>query len=171
MATTSLNGWVYPSPKLVTLTIPGTVRRVTGDHVALPLLVALAADYSATVRRIDIGAPDEGCYADRNGRGTPGRKSNHATGTAIDLNWSEEGAQGSGWGRKFFSNLKNKAAVAVLKRRYGSCVAWGGDWNAKDFMHWEIKPGVTRADVYRLRAKLGIAESGWRKGFTPSKAR
>lgn len=158
----SINGWPVPPRKLTTFKIPGTKRKVTLDAVAGPLLVALAADYHATVRPIDVGPVDDGGYVDRDAMGAPGRKSNHASGTAIDLNWTEEGAQGSSWGKKFFAQAKARAAVAALKRRYGACVAWGGDWRARDYMHWEIKPGCSPTDVLALRYKLGIDDKGVR---------
>lgn len=163
--TTSLNGWQYPSPKLRTFDVPGANRRLTLDATAGPLLVAVAADYDATVRRIDIGQTDEGGYCDRDARQGGGRKSNHANGTAIDLNWSEEGALNSSWGKRFFADVKHKAAMAVILKRYGSCIAWGGNaWSSRtrDYMHFEIKPGTSRADVQRLIAKLGIDKNGKR---------
>ena len=161
--TTSLNGWPVPPKATRIFNIPGTKRRVTLEPTAGRLLVALAADYHKTVRPIDVGPWDEGGYNDRDARNAPGKKSNHASGTAIDINWSEEGAQNSSWGKKFFAQAKSIAAIAALKRRYGSCVAWGGDWRAKDFMHWEIKPGVDRQKVLALCQKLNIDADGVRK--------
>lgn len=159
---TSLNGWPVPPKQLKTFDIPGTKRRVTLDADAGPLLVALAADYHKTVRAIDKGPWDEGGYNNRDARNAAGKKSNHASGTAIDLNWSEEGAVNSAWGKKFFAQAKTKAAMAVLKKRYGSVLQWGGDWRAQDFMHWEIKPGATKTDVLALCKKLGIDADGVR---------
>lgn len=161
--TTSLNGWVYPAKKLVTKKVPGTKRELKLNALCAPLLLAVAADYNKTVRPIDVGPVDDWGYADRDGRATPGKKSNHANGTAMDLNASEEGAMNSNWGKKVWSNVKTAAAIAAIKRRYGSCVQNGGDWRAKDYMHWEIKPGVTPADVAALTKKLGIDANGVRK--------
>lgn len=161
--TVSLNGWPVPPKKLVTMAVPGAARRLTLAVDAAPLLIALASDYHKTVRPLDKGATDEGGYNNRDANGAPGRKSNHASGSAMDLNWSEEGRQGGAWGKKFFAQAKTKLAIAVLKKRYGSCVQWGGDWRAQDFMHWEIKPGVSYADCAALCKKLGIDSSGVRK--------
>lgn len=160
----SLNGWQVPPPHLHTFTVPGTNRRLTLDRDAGPLLVALAADYHRTVKPIDVGTVDEGGYNNRDANGAPGRKSNHASGTAVDLNWSKEGAQASKTGRVFFANKEHRDAVNLIKRRYGSVIQWGGDWGAKDYMHWEIKPGVTRAQVQTLIKKLGISAEGVRRG-------
>lgn len=160
--TVSLNGWPVPPRKLVTLSIPGTNRRVTVEADAGPILVALAADYHKTVRKIDVGPWDEGGYNDRDARLAAGKKSNHASATAVDLNWSKEGAMGSSAGKKFFSQAVVAAKVLVLKKRYGAVLQWGGDWRAKDYMHWEIKPGVSRAQVLAFRKKLGINDKGVR---------
>lgn len=160
----SLNGWAAPAQNLKTFDVPGTKRRLTLDKDAGRVLVALAADYHKTVRPIDIGPWDEGGYNNREARISAGNLSNHASGTAVDLNWSEEGAQGSAWGKRFFAQAKTKAAIAVIKKRYGKVVQWGGDWRAQDFMHWEIKPGATKADVLALCQKLGIDQNGVRSG-------
>ena len=158
----SLNRWQVPSPRLRTFDIPGTKRRVTLDADAGRILVALAADYDATVRRIDVGPWDEGAYNNRQARNAAAL-SNHASGTAIDLNWSEEGALNSAWGKRFFAQAQTRLAIARIKARYGSAVQWGGDWNRlKDYMHWEIKPGTSRADVMRLAKKLNIDADGVR---------
>lgn len=159
----SLNGWLVPPPKLKTFSIPGTTRRATLDVDAGRILVAIATDYHETVRDIDDGRVDEGGFALRDARLASGRWSNHASGTAIDLNWSEEGAMGSNWGAKFFAKAKNRLAVERIKRRYGKVVQWGGDWRARDWMHWEIKPGVTRAQVITFAEQLGIDKEGRRK--------
>lgn len=160
---TSLNGYQAPPAKLRTFPIPGANRRITLDEEVGPILVALAADYHASVRNIDKGTWDEGGYNYRDANGATGKLSNHASGTAVDLNWSEEGAQGGSWGARFFSQAEVYAKIQVLKARYGAVLQWGGDWRAKDYMHWEIKPGVTRAQVLAHMKKLGIDSNGVRK--------
>lgn len=161
--TTSLNGWPVPPKQLKTFKVPGANRRLTLDKDAGRILVALAADYHKTVRKIDIGRVDDGGYANRDANGAPGKKSNHASGTAIDLNWSEEGAQGSAWGQKFFNRPDNIAKIKLLKKRYGSILVWGGDWRAKDYMHWEIKPGTSLQEVLDFCKQNNINENGVRK--------
>jgi len=158
-----------------TYTVQGTSRRITAAVVFGAALVALAAEYHALVRPIDVGKVDEGGCAKRDGRLTPGKKSNHWNGTAIDLNWSEEGAQNSSWGKKFFAQAKNVAAIAKLKLKYGAIISWGGDWRALDFMHWEIKAGVTEAKVRKFLTKHGIdldghVKAGLWDGVTPTLA-
>ena len=162
MATT-LNGLPADLPQK-RFTIPGTTRQITCSRDFGPLLLAVCADYDKTVRSIDSGdTVDDASLCKRDARASAGRLSNHSNGTAVDLNWSEEGAQNSNWGRKFFAGAKAAAAIAVIKARYGSCIRWGGDWRAKDFMHWEIKPGVTLEKARKLQAKLGIDANGNRK--------
>lgn len=158
----SLNGWIVPPKRLVTKKVPGADRRLTLAADAAPLLLAVAADYHATVKPINEGKWDEGGYNDRDANGAPGKKSNHASGTAIDLNWSEEGAQGSAWGKRFFAQTKHRLAIQAMKKRYGQWVQWGGDWRANDYMHWEIKPGVSPAAVKEACIKLGINANGVR---------
>ena len=163
---TSLNGWPAPPEKLKVFKIPNCNRRLTLDKDAGRLLTALAADYHETVRPLDIGPTDEGGYAYREAMGAAGRLSNHASGTAIDLNWREEGAQGSKIGALFFNKVKNRKAINAIKSRYGRWVDWGGDWRAKEYMHWEIKPGVNRVMVLNACKQLGINANGVRT--TPS---
>ena len=159
----SLNGWQVPPFKLKTFDIPGTKRRVTLDADAGRILVAVAADYHRTVRPIDVGPWDEGGYNPRKARNAAAW-SNHASASALDLNWSEEGALNSAWGKRFFATAKARLAIAAIKRRYGSVVQWGGDWNTlKDYMHWEIKPGTSRAKVNALAKQLGIDANGVRR--------
>lgn len=157
---TSLNGWPVPPKNLKTFKVPGANRKLTLDSDAGRILVALASDYHKNVRKIDTGKVDEGGYNNRDAAGAPGKKSNHASGTAIDLNWSEEGAQGSSWGQKFFSRPDNVAKIKLLKKAYGDIVQWGGDWRAKDYMHWEIKPGTTRQQVLDFCKKYNIDANG-----------
>lgn len=161
--TVSLNGWQVPPKKLKLFKIQGTTRKLNLDKDAGRVLTALANDYNTMVRRLDVGSVDEGGYNDRDAAAVPGKKSNHASGTAVDLNWSEEGAQGSNWGKKFFSDVKNLVKVNALKKTYGSVLQWGGDWRAKDYMHWEIKAGVTRDQVLDFCKKNNIDLNGVRK--------
>lgn len=164
----SLNGWQVPPPVKRTYKVPGANRRLTLDATAGPILTAVAADYHKTVRPIDVGVTDEGGFNDRDANGAPGRKSNHASGTAVDLNWSKEGAGWSAEARTFWASAKAKLAIARIKLRYRKVVQWGGDWHggvpggAWDPMHFEIKPGVSRAAADAERKRLKIDRAGVR---------
>jgi len=159
----SLNGWpvLTPGSKLLrTATVPGTTRRITMRADILPLFLALAHDYDEWLRAIDKGAVDDGGYAYRAARAASDF-SNHASGTALDINWSKEGAQGSNAGKVFFSDPANRKDVERIKDVY-AVVDHGGDWRAKDYMHWEISPGVKLAAVLARIKFLGIDRNGVR---------
>ncbi len=159
----SLNGWpvLKPgSPLLKTGTVPGTTCRITAHKDVLPLFLALGYDYDDSLRRIDAGRVDDGCYAYRMARAADDW-SNHSSATAVDWNWSKEGAQGSKMGRAFFAVPENKADIKWLKQLY-PILNWGGDWKAKDYMHWELAPGTTLAEVKALIKHLGIDAKGVR---------
>lgn len=161
----SLNRWPAPPAELKKFKVPGTKRVLTLDVDAGRILTALVADYHNTVQKIDIGAVDDAGYSYRKARAADDL-SNHSSGSAVDVNWTGEGAQGSNRGAKFFAQAKHRIAVQALKNRYGKWVQWGGDWRAKDYMHWEIKPGVTRKDILLACYLLNIDEEGVR---APSK--
>lgn len=159
----SLNGWpvLVPSSTLLSRKrIPGTKRDITMRRSVLPLFLALGNDYHDWIKTVDTGAFDDAGYAYRQARAA-NDYSNHASGTALDINWSQEGAQGSSWGKKFFDDPDHAKTVDWLKELY-QIVDWGGDWRANDYMHWELKPGTTQADVDRVIKHLGIDAKGIR---------
>lgn len=160
----SINGWPVLEPgskHLATGKVPNADRRLTTRREALPLFLALAADYHRWVKPIDVGTWDEGGYNYRKSR-VNSSWSNHSSGTAIDINWSKEGSQ-SLRNKRFWAWPKHKLAIRRLKALY-PILNWGGDWSDRyyDPMHWELKKGTTVADVDRLIAKLGITNAGVR---------
>jgi hypothetical protein len=162
----SINGWTviekWDAARLLTIPVPNANRRLTVRRSVAPLFAALAADYHRWVRPIDKGTVDEGGWNPRQARNASAW-SNHASGTAVDINWSEEGAQNSTVGRLFFANPKNLAGIVRILKIYSPVIFWGGNWrNFKDYMHFEIAPGVTQAQVTALITKLGIDEQGVR---------
>ena len=161
----SLNGWpvLVPGSKLLrTATVPGTTRRITMRSDVLPLFLALAHDYDEWLRSIDTGKVDDGGYSYRAARAA-NDFSNHASGTALDINWSKEGAQGSNAGKKFFGTAEGQKDIEQIKKVYGEdIVDWGGDWRAKDYMHWELQPGVKLQKVLDRIKFLGIDKNGVR---------
>lgn len=159
----SLNGWavLVPTSKLlVRRRVPGTKRDITMRREVIPLFLALAHDYDEWLRSIDVGAFDDAGYAYRQAR-MANDFSNHASGTALDINWSKEGAQNSAAGHAFFEVPSHRASINQMKRVY-QIVDWGGNWRAKDYMHWELRPGTTLADVQRVIKYLGIDAKGVR---------
>lgn len=165
MLPTSLNRWSVLKPgdrRLVTGTVPGTKVRLTLRVEVLPYFLAMAADYDSTIEPLALGRNDDGGYAYRPARSGDGW-SNHASGTAIDLNWTGHGSRNLA-NRKWWNLRRNKTAVDVIKSRY-KLLAWGGDWSDRfyDPMHWELRPGTSVAMVEKDIARLRIAPNGVRQ--------
>lgn len=163
----SLNGWLALLPSslfLATGTVPGTEVRLRMRREVLPLFLALAADYHRAVAPLRKG--ECGAHNYRPAMGGGGW-SDHASGTAVDLNWRHEGAQGPHGGMATMSKAQ-VAACAALKRKYRILI-WGGDkarggdyakpvnW---DPMHFAIAPGVSPAEVAKVIAALRIRDDG-----------
>ena len=150
----SINRWPVlrrGDQRLGTKQIPGTKIRLTGRREVLPYLVALAADYNATIAPLIPG--EVGAYNYRPSR-VSSSWSNHASGTAVDINYSHEGAQRL-TNRKWWQ--RKRTAVDALQRKY-KLLNWGGNWSDKyyDPMHWELKRGTTVAQVQREIRRLGL---------------
>jgi hypothetical protein len=151
----SQNGYPANDPSLVAKQpVPGTKVDVTvkrGD--AGYLLLHLASWFDLHVEDIDNarGALDDWGYAERPIRGSATEISNHASGTAIDLNATKHplGKRGT------FTRAQTKAIRAQLKE-YDGCIRWGGDYSGRaDEMHFEIvRPLAACSTVARkLRAE------------------
>lgn len=133
----SENGYRANDRSLIeTRTIPGTERKASlrkgapGD-----LLIHFAAWFDKNIESIDHdGQLDDWTYAERNVRGSNSVVSNHASGTAIDLNATKHplGKRGTftpGQARRIREQLKV----------YCGCIRWGGDFQRRaDEMHFEI---------------------------------
>jgi hypothetical protein len=161
---TSLNGWPVLTSGSTLLrwgTVPHTTRKIRMHKDVLPLFLALAFDYDEWIAPIDVGTFDDAGYAYRQSNGSAGW-SNHASGTALDLNWSKEGAQRPS-NRAFWAKNDIRLHTTQIKRIY-HVVDWGGDWSAKfwDPMHWEIGHGITRLHIAQQIHKLGIDAKGVR---------
>lgn len=87
-------------------------------------------------------------YAERKIRGSSTTLSNHASGTAIDLNASDH------WlGDRGTFSKSQQAAIRRILKSCGGVVRWGGDYHSrKDEMHFEINAGT--AKVAALAAKI-----------------
>lgn len=118
-----------------TYTVPGTDVRVPlrkGD--AGYLLVHLAAAFHRAVEPIDRGQLDDWGYAPRPIRGQSTVLSNHASGTAIDINATQHPRLK--W--YTFSPIKRRKIRALLAQ-YDGVIRWGGDYKRiPDDMHFEI---------------------------------
>ena len=81
--------------------------------------------------------------------------SNHASGTAIDLNW-----------QKFpmFKRNMNKKQVEACRAIVADCeglIRWGGDYKTSvDQMHFEIADKVTKEDIVKFIKSKKIKADG-----------
>lgn len=146
----SQNGWVANDPsKVSSQTVPGSAvkLRVRTDSPGL-LLLEVAAAFDRLVQDIDNarGALDDWGYAERPIRGGA-ELSNHASGTAIDLNatrWPLGASPSVNLSAEQIATVRRIVAVT------GGVVRWGGDYSGrKDPMHFEINDGRTLADCDR----------------------
>lgn len=161
----SENGWpVIPentSPPLVTVKVPtkhGTTKlRVRGGDVAL-VLAHFALLWDDHIEPVYGQVLDDWGYAYRPVRGQASGFSNHASGTAIDLNATKHPL-----GTLTFSSVKRALLLALMKPRYAGVLRWGGTYSGrKDQMHVEIAPGATAAQVAKVARRLRTAPGGRR---------
>lgn len=139
----SQNGWsVISAAHTATHPLIGRVR--AGDVWCV--MHWLATRYDLEVERIDT--KQSGGYNRRKIAGSA-KWSNHASGTAIDLNWRKHPVGGTTTG---FTDHQVTHIKAIM-RTAGGVLRWGGP-AFRDPMHFEIAPGVTPAQVRRLRAIL-----------------
>lgn len=152
---TSQNGW--PASKdpeeiqIVSRPVPGTGLKLRVAQPVAPLLIAFARDFHKEVERINEGQLDDWGYAYRDIRGAS-TLSNHASGTAIDLNATQHplGAENT------FTDEQART-IRRLCRKYG--LRWGGDYrNRKDEMHFEI--AMNSNQVANLIRTLGLEKDG-----------
>lgn len=132
----SYNGW--PASKnqaeigIKSYLVPGTAIKLRCAEKVAPLLIGFAAEYHLLIEPLDVGANDDWGFCYRMVRGTTNKLSNHASGTAIDLNASRHilGQVGT------FEPGK-VPMLRALAHKYG--LTWGGDYKSrKDEMHFEI---------------------------------
>lgn len=143
----SQNGWVANNRSLVSSRqVPDTdVRLTVRNGIPGDLLLWVAEQIDKRVESIDNGrgALDDWGYAERPIRGGV-ELSNHASGTAIDLN-----APRHPLGAVNTFNAGQRAEIRKIIAETGGAVRWGGDYvGRKDDMHFELDKdlaGVTRA--------------------------
>lgn len=165
----SQNGWVANDrSKVASRQVPGTNVWITVRKDAPgDLLLAVAARFDKEVEDIDNarGALDDWGYAERPIRGGSDL-SNHASGTAIDLNASKRPL-----GSDPHSNY-SQAQIDAIHRiiaATGNVVRWGGDYvGRKDGMHFEINDGMTMADCQRALSTIGAPSVPAQKPVAPA---
>jgi hypothetical protein len=152
MTLLSHNGWrASKDPAEIDIksyTVPGTKTRLRCAEAVAPLLIGFAAEFHKLIEPIDDGPLDDWGYAFRQIRGSTDNLSNHASGTAIDLN-----APKHALGLVGTFPPEKVPMIRALAKKYG--LKWGGDYkNRKDEMHFEID--ITPAKAAALIIKLGL---------------
>jgi hypothetical protein len=155
MTLLSHNGWqASKNPDEIAIksyTVPGTKTRLRCAEAVAPLLIAFTAEFHELIEPIDEGPLDDWGYAFRQIRGSTDKLSNHASGTAIDLN-----APKHALGLVGTFPPEKVPMIRALAKKYG--LRWGGDYvNRKDEMHFEID--ITPAKAAALIMKLGLNEN------------
>lgn len=145
----SQNGWpANDITRTSVADIPGTIRSVRLEKGnAGYLLRHFAAWFDKNIEDIEGGVYDDWGYAERPIRGGT-ELSNHASGTAIDLNATKHplGAVGT------FS-MEQAVKIRSQLTVYGGAIRWGGDYTGrKDEMHFEINRDA--AFVARIADRL-----------------
>lgn len=163
----SINGWpvldnpAWGDPRARKDTAPSGKQLWVRD-LCWPLFAALTTDYNNWIKPIDIS--DGYDYRQANAANA---WSDHSSGTAVDINYNAEGAQGDanlGWWktakRSFYARRIKKMYRVVI---WGGNVTCGGDYqHYNDWMHWAIAKGVTEQQVRDVIRLLGIDADGIR---------
>lgn len=145
---TSQNGWPvlsgYGDKKLVK--IPYITGKVLGGDVAW-VLQDFVSWFHVNIEPLDKGVDDDWGFAPRPIAGTS-VISNHASGTAIDLNAVRH---------PMFRDTMNDATenkIRLRLKRYKGAIRWGGDYRTGriDQMHFEVN--VTQAKLKRIVDEL-----------------
>ena len=149
---TSPNGWLASEDRkalgIETFTVPGTKIRFACAKAVAPILVSFAKDFHGLVEPIDEGQLDDWGYAFRQTRGSDRILSNHASGTAIDLNAIKHPL-----GKSNTFNKDQRNTINLLITKYG--LAWGGNYKKrKDEMHFEI--ALNQNQVTNKIKELGL---------------
>lgn len=140
---------------ITTYTIPGTDRRVSLRKGAPgELLVEWAAWFNKAIESVGKGQLDDWGFAERTIRGSSTTLSNHASGTAIDLNATKHPL-----GKKGTFTPGQMKRIRDRLREFDGCIRWGGDYQRrKDEMHFEIvaSPDRCASTLHKIRrADLG----------------
>jgi hypothetical protein len=151
----SQNGWTANDRSVIaSYTIPSSTRKVAlrkGD--ASVVLLDIAAWIHANVEHIDDGQLDDWGYAERTIRGSSTTLSNHASGTALDLDALKHplGVRRT-WTDAQASKIHDRLKL------YGGVVRWGGDYDGRvDEMHFELNasPNAVAKVADRIRGGGG----------------
>lgn len=159
----SENGWQVieksDSPLLKVIKVPTTTIPLRVRKECAPLLAYVAYRVHKEVSNLNQnnkpGFQDEGGWNYRKIDNST-KFSNHASGTAIDLNWQKYPMF-----KKKMKISEIKAAQAIAEE-LKEVVRWGGNYSLSrvDQMHWEIAPKVSPAQVRAFCKAYGINDKG-----------
>jgi len=137
--------------------IPGIPLRLHKECAAVLAYVAsrVHAEVSDLKQGNKPGVQDEGGYNYRQ-MDNSSTFSNHASGTAIDLNWTKYPMF------KRRMTKKQRLACEAIAADLQEVIRWGGNYRPTrvDEMHWEIKPGVSVAEIKKFLKVRGINNKG-----------
>ena len=150
---TSSNGWAVLDadttgklPRLRNWVLPGVNRKLKArDGSAGFLLVHMALWFDEELEQLDLGTYDDWGWASRPVRGSTTFISNHASGTAVDLNATKH-PMGVATSKTF--SAKQISAIHKRLTLYEGCIRWGGDYkNRPDGMHFEINKAMSAVEA------------------------
>lgn len=153
----SQNGWPASKDKnaigVKVYPVPGTQRHFLVTEKVAPILINFAAEFHKTIEPIDQGTWDDWGWSVGDSVGIDAMQSNHASGTAIDLNAVSHPFRKVGT----FNPVK-ALKVRALAKKYG--IRWGGDYHTtKDEMHFEIVETPPQVASRIIAMKLPIPTS------------
>jgi len=155
--TTSQNGWPSSTDRNA-IAVKNFVINGANQHLAMatgaaPVLAAFAAEFNKLVAPINAPGTvyDDWGYGCGDNRGISAMQSNHASGTAIDLNSTKhiQGGVVSG-----YTPAQEKTILALCSK-YG--IRWGFTYHQnKDPMHFEIieTPATVQARIKTMKLPM-----------------
>jgi len=149
---TSPNGWPASEDgqaiSIQSFVIPGIKIKIACAKAVAPLLINFCKEFHELVEPINEGQLDDWGYAFRMTRSSDRVLSNHASGTAIDLNAIKHPL-----GKSNTFNKDQRNTINLLITKYG--LNWGGNYKKrKDDMHFEI--ALSQYEVEQKIKELGL---------------
>jgi hypothetical protein len=149
----SSNGWQASADKneirVKNYMVEGTTRHFAITKDAAPILCAFFAEFHKLVEPIDTGTFDDWGHSYRPVRGAT-KLSNHASGTACDVNATKHGL-----GLIHTFRPEQVQTIQGLIAKYS--IGWGGNYKVrKDDMHFEIveSPQLVKARIASMGLKM-----------------
>lgn len=152
MSEKSANGWpASKDPNEIAIKpflVKGTKIKLRANKVAGQLLAAFAAEFHEKVEAIDGGSLDDWGYCYRPIRNNASSLSNHASGSAIDLNATKHPL-----GKEDTFTKAQQKTIQELIKKYR--LVWGGNYKKRhDDMHFELD--CSPAEAAALAIELGL---------------